>query len=322
MGVFDQASSVGSGGLEIFGGNSPLAQIGNTVVNEGISYARANIKSDKLPYFDAVLGAASGYQSQGWAGAVGSILNSGLLNKLVPKSLRNSRWFDSSPLTANLSMQEVQRLVMLAYATEHARKNLWLISISDYSATIGGSLTNMIGNAVGKAVGNAAGANWGGVAKQAVNQAINAVPIMNALSNKGGGMTDTYNFLATDVSYTPFAIEADQHNIGSAIVDGVKSSAKAEISITTMDDEKGTIKRFFKNKASQIVHPDGTVGVTADGLVSIRILHAFVSDSTNKGGFEEEIICRPVSVDYELSRREDAMQEFTMRFEQTDTFVR
>lgn len=331
MGIFDQvAAQRSSGGFNLFSGNSPLAQIGNRVANEAVSYARSTMSQNNLPYFDAINSAVNGYIDKGLVGAVGAVVNSGLLTKLTTGAFSANRWTSHSKLHARLSMAEVQRLVMLAHATEHAHKNLWLLRIEPYSANVKQSLTDMISGAVSHSVGNAVGgqfgSDWGDIAtsatKQAVNNAINSTPILNALSNKGGGMTNIHNMLATNVSYTPFSIEGEPYQVGSAIIDNAKSSAKAELSISSMDDEQGTIKRWFKDMASRVIHTDGTVGVSSEGLVKITMLHAFISDHTNQGGFEESIICRPVSLDYELDRRADELQEFTMRFEQTDTFVR
>lgn len=327
MGIFDEVSSSGSGGgLSLFSGNSPLAQIGNAVVNQGIQYAASRVSTNNLPLFNAGLGTVTNLMNGNYVGAFNSVVNSGVLSRLVG-SKKVPRWLQKSPLTAHLSMEELQRIYMLSYAIEHARKNLWLINISPYSAgsgilgSLGSAISRAAGNKVSDMVGGKIGNALGQVTTQAVKFAIANNPITSGLNEMGGGVTANFNMLATNVSYTPFSIESEQYNVGSAIIDGARSSQKAEISITTMDDEQGTIKKFFKQKASEIIHKDGTVGVLSDGLVQIRVLHAFVSDNTNQGGFEETIICRPVSIDYDLDRRTDEMQEFTMRFEQTDTFI-
>lgn len=330
MGIFDNVRSKGtsSGGLDLFG-SSPLGRIGNTLVNQGVKVAASKMSNDKLPFLNAAVQLAKGgVNPENVASAVGSVINSGVLNRFAPglkSGYSKNHWLASSPLTAKLSQEEVRRLIMLSYAIEHARKNLWILNISPYSGSAFGSLSGMISNAIGGALSSNIGGNWGraagAMATTAINHAINAIPVVNALGEQGGGITSNFNMLATEINYTPFSIEADQYNVGSAIIDGVKSSQQAEISITTMDDEQGTIKRFFKQQASAMIHKDGTVGVLLDGLVEIRVLHAFVSDNTNQGGFEETIIARPVGIEYDFSRREDALQEFTMRFIQTDTFI-
>lgn len=330
MGIFDNVRSKGtsSGGLDLFG-SSPLGRIGNTLVNQGVKVAASKMSNDKLPFLNAAVQLANGgFNPENVASAVGSVINSGVLNRFAP-SLKSgysqNHWLASSPLTAKLSQEEVRRLIMLSYAIEHARKNLWILNISPYSGSSFGSLSGMISNAIGGALSSNFGNGWGkaagAIATTAINHAINAMPVVNALGEQGGGITSNFNMLATEINYTPFSIEADQYNVGSAIIDGVKSAQQAEISITTMDDEQGTIKRFFKQQASAMIHKDGTVGVLLDGLVEIRVLHAFVSDNTNQGGFEETIIARPIGIEYDFSRREDALQEFTMRFIQTDTFI-
>lgn len=328
MGIFDEVGSKGSGAMDLFG-DSPLGKIGNTLVNQGVKIAASKMSSDKLPFLNgAVQLINGGFNAENVANVVGSIINSNVLNKFIPGLIGSDSskfWLASSPLTAKLSQEEVKRLIMLSYATEQARKNLWLLNISPYSGSAFGSLSGMISQAVGSELSSSIGGAWGkaagSITTTAINHAINSIPVLNALGEQGGGITSNFNMLATEINYTPFSIEADQYNVGSAIIDGVKSSQQAEISITTMDDEQGTIKRFFKQQASAMIHKDGTVGVLLDGLVQIRILHAFVNDATNNGGFEETIIARPVGIEYDFSRREDAMQEFTMRFVQTDTFI-
>ncbi|THA06726.1 hypothetical protein [Rodentibacter pneumotropicus] len=330
MGIFDNVGSKGasSGGLNLFG-NSPLGRIGNTLVNQGLKVAASKISSDKLPLLNAATQLVNGrFNPENVASAVGSVINSGVLNRFAPgmrSSYTKNHWLATSPLTAKLSQEEVRRLIMLSYAIEHARKNLWILNIAPYSGSSFNSLSRMISNAISSTLSSSVDGVWGraagSIASTAINHAINATPIVNALGEQGGGIMSNFNMLATEVNYSPFSIEAEQYNVGAAIVDGVKSSQQAEISITTMDDEQGTIKRFFKQQASAMIHKDGTVGILLDGLVQIRVLHAFVSDNTNNGGFEETIIARPVSIEYDFNRREDAMQEFTMRFIQTDTFI-
>lgn len=169
--------------------------------------------------------------------------------------------------------------------------------------SLGDGISKVVENTVGKYASGQFGQNLSQMAGKATKMAIAASPLTSFLNEMGGGITSNFNLLATNVNYTPFSIESENRNVGAAIIDGVRSSQKAEITITTMDDEQGTIKKWFKAKASQAVHADGTVGVLTDSLIQIRILHAFVSDNTNMNGFEETIICRPVSVEYEFGDR-------------------
>lgn len=319
MGIFDKSITgvSGSGGLSLFD-NSPLGQIGNALVNQGISYAKSKAGLNNVPYINAAVNALNG----DYVGAFNNIVNS----RAVSKVLGGSR-YAASNLMAGLSLEEMQRIVLESFHTNHARKNLWLINISDYSASsglsksLGGMLGNVVSNVVGKSVGGNLGKNLSAIAGQATKMAIASNPLTSGLNEVGGGITSNFNMLATNLSYTPFSIESSNHNVGAAIVDAVRSAQKAEISITTMDDEQGVIKKWFKQKASSAVHADGTVGVLADSLIQIRVLHAFVSDNTNMNGFEETLIVRPAGVEYEFDRREDGVQEFTLRFEQTDTFI-
>lgn len=319
MGLFDETVTSSSGtNLQIFSGNTPLAHIGNAVANQGLQYAKAKVSTNNLPYFNAAVNLASG----DYMGAFNSVVNSTMLNRLF----KNRR--GATPISAGLSLEEVQRIVMTSHHLDQVRKNLFLINVSDYSAksgltrSLGSALSNVVSSVVSAGVGGKLGQNLSQMAGQATKMLIASNPITSGLNEIGGGITSNFNLLATNVSYTPIQIESEVRNVGAALVDGVKSAGKAEISITTMDTEQGFIKNWFKQKSSQAIHADGTVGVLADSLVQIRILHGFVSDNTNNGGFEEVIICRPVGVDYEFDRLSEEMQTFTMRFEQTDTFIR
>lgn len=324
MGIFDRTS------------HTPLGQLGNQIVNTGLRFAKSKVATNKMPYFNAAVGALNGgLMSGNWQGALESagnaFINSGGIANLFKSNPHSvvGRWLNKNPLHANLTMAEVQDIAMQIHHLSHVRKNLFLISITPYSGSVTGNfgkaLSNRIstiaGNSVGGLIGGKIGGFATGIVKQAVNSAMHNIPIINSIMEQGGGISAIHNLLATDISYTPFSLDSEQWNVGASIIDGVKSSQQSEITITTYDDDQGSIKHFFKQLASDVVHKDGTVGVQADGLVEIRILHGFVSNGSNLNGFEETFVCRPVSTDYELSRKDDNLQEIQLRFIQTDTFI-
>ncbi|MDQ7977143.1 hypothetical protein QYH69_07770 [Paraburkholderia sp. SARCC-3016] len=130
-----------------------------------------------------------------------------------------------------------------------------------------------------------------------------------------------FNMFVTDLDYAPATISGDKHRIGSASMDSVGGFEPIEMRMTAIDDVIGTIKTWMQYKCSLVTNADGTVGVPFDYLLKIRVLHSFITDASNQGGYEDEYIMRPVSVSSSLSRREDAIQEVQLAFTQFDTFI-
>ncbi|KGQ44480.1 hypothetical protein [Gallibacterium anatis] len=310
-------------------------QIAGIAVNTGAGILSTKMSTDKLPLLNKGVSIAQAFMKKGdITDALDSAVNSGLINDLVKRSSPYHKLMGdylNSQLHARLPIKEVERITALAFAIEHARKNLFLVNISPYPVSVNSLLGNLSG-AIGGVVGNKISGMLGGsrianiagkATSQLISSTINSIPILGSeLSGaNGGGITSMINMLATDLTYSLITLEGEQYNIGSSVVDAPKSGQPVDVTITTMDDEYGTIKRCFEKWATNTVRTDGTVGVMAERLLMIRILHAFVGDSTNLGGYDKTIIARPVGVEYDLSRREQAMEEFTMRFIQTDTFI-
>lgn len=131
------------------------------------------------------------------------------------------------------------------------------------------------------------------------------------------------NLFATDVSYSPVTITGDTVKIGSAQVDNVQGSERVEIKVTTMDDITGAVKRWFEERASRVAHADGTFGLPIDYLMRAEITHACIGPEAD--GFQvaktDKFIVRPGSMDYEKSRRDDALEEISFTLVQFDTFT-
>jgi hypothetical protein len=130
-----------------------------------------------------------------------------------------------------------------------------------------------------------------------------------------------FNLFVTDLDYAPATISGDKHRVGSASMDSVGGFEPVEMRMTAIDDVIGTIKSWMQYKCALVTNADGTVGVPMDYLVKIRVLHSFITDDSNTGGYEDTFIMRPVSVSSSLSRREDAVQEVQLAFTQFDTFI-
>jgi hypothetical protein len=131
----------------------------------------------------------------------------------------------------------------------------------------------------------------------------------------------SFNLFVTDIEYAPATISGDKHRIGSASMDSVGGFEPIEMRIAAIDDIIGTIKTWMQYKCALVANADGTVGVPIQYLVKIRVLHSFITDDSNTGGYEDTYLMRPVSVSSSLSRRDDAVQEVQLTFTQFDTFI-
>lgn len=137
--------------------------------------------------------------------------------------------------------------------------------------------------------------------------------------------TDAIRLLALDVSYNGRTIAAEKVNIGSAVMDRPTGSESTELSITTMDDESGTLKRWFEGKLAQVVRPDGTFGVPAEYQVDIEIVHGIASSDINQKfvarAYRALLTMRPVGIQHELSRRDQGPEEIQMTFTSVDSWT-
>ena len=134
-----------------------------------------------------------------------------------------------------------------------------------------------------------------------------------------GDFSSTFNLFCTDIEHNPISISGEKAKVGSAFVDIVNGSDPDELRITTLDDKKGTLKKWFEQHAAAAAARDGTVGVPGTYAITFTIKHAFVGTTS---GFKSRGLFRAASYDVSLSRREDALEEVQMTFTQIDTFMR
>lgn len=146
---------------------------------------------------------------------------------------------------------------------------------------------------------------------------------MLRIRNLNGGTSLDINLFAVDVSYSAYAVQGDAVMIGSGSFDNVTNSERTEMRVTTMDNEYGEVKRWFKERHDVMCRADGTFGLPIEYLFRVDVLHAFSDESVEDAetGMKETFIMRPGTMDIDLSRREDAMQEIQMTFVQWDTFA-
>ncbi|ABO60616.1 hypothetical protein LA345_39015 (plasmid) [Burkholderia vietnamiensis] len=152
------------------------------------------------------------------------------------------------------------------------------------------------------------------------------VEILDFYPDQGGTQGQSsglFNLFATNISIGPLTISGEGRAIGAGVMDVIHGSERTEMRITTLDDSYGSIKRWFQTRCDLLAHSDGTFGVPADYLVQVRILHAAINDDVMQryGGYEEKYIMRCGSLETELNRAEDGMQEIQMSFVQFDSFM-
>jgi hypothetical protein len=142
------------------------------------------------------------------------------------------------------------------------------------------------------------------------------------LTSNLSNLADRFNLFATELEYEPFNVAGEKHRIGGAVADSVQGAEPVELRLTTLDDQTGTLKRWFANHHEAVARRDGTVGLPGTYAVKIKVVHSFITRDSNKGGYEDVGLFRPVNLAVSLSRREDGLQELQMSFTQLDTFMR
>lgn len=205
----------------------------------------------------------------------------------------------------------------------------------------GGILTALESGLAGDALGNllsgqssqgrywsAANMLYGGItpseAKRIYQEAIDAgrakknLFLLKVQSALVGDFSHEFNLFCTDIERGYGEVSGGKVRAGGAQLDTLTQREPATLRITTMDDRRGTLKRWFEDHIAAVAAQDGSFGVPADYAIVFTIQHAFVGDV---GAFAGRMLCRAQSCETSLSRREDAMEELQMTFTQLDTFM-
>lgn len=132
-----------------------------------------------------------------------------------------------------------------------------------------------------------------------------------------------FNLFATAISFSPVTISGDATQIGSASMDRVHGRELVQMRITTLDNVAGDIKTWFKTRADGAVRRDGTFGVPADYLVKVRLIQAAINDDVRAkfGGHDDSYVMRCASIENEMQRGEQGLQELQLSFTQFDSFA-
>lgn len=141
----------------------------------------------------------------------------------------------------------------------------------------------------------------------------------NGASRDLGSM---WNMLATDVTFGPATMPGEAVSVGGANIDKLTGTERTEVRITTLDDSRGSIKRWFLGKAAQVADSDGSFGLPVDYLVKVRITHmAPTNQGSDDARLRHVFLMRPGTIEFELSRTEAALESLQMSFVQFDTFM-
>lgn len=227
----------------------------------------------------------------------------------------------ASPMLGGLSLAQAQAIYERTQSMSKARKNLFFLRVWERTPPegvyqpqpTGGSLSiSRIGPAAGSIVSGA----LAGVA---------AALGVNGLGGNSiaGVATSSFDMLAMDVSYGTSLI-SDHVQLGGTFIDRPTGRNPTELQITTMDDEAGTLKRWFEAKIEQVAHTDGTFGLPIDYLVKMEIVHAVPSEEVEgweTAAYRKTVLLRPESMQVDLSRREQALMEHQLVLRQFDPYM-
>lgn len=136
-----------------------------------------------------------------------------------------------------------------------------------------------------------------------------------------GDFSHTFNMFCTGLDFAPITLSGQRHTIGSASADSLTQSEAVELNITTYDDEQGTIRRWMQKHAEAAAPSDGTVGVPGRYAIRFKMVHAFITRESNKGGYEEIGLFRPQNLAVSMNRSGDEAEERQLTFTQLDTFM-
>lgn len=213
-----------------------------------------------------------------------------------------------NPLLGGYSRKEVQKLTNKAIRTAYAKNNLFLVRLIDpnYPTRSG---------------------------------KVMAFPDDFDASQEPDRVWDLF---AMGVSYNPIAITGDAVKLGLLHSDSIQQSERVEIRMTFFDNAKGTIKRYLLAKKKQMINADGTGNVPDSYVLGLTIIHldqtagavniGFAEKQKRVGIYDEqaqirdsytkhEYVVRVSSLDIDLNKREESLQELQVTFTEVDPFM-
>jgi hypothetical protein len=228
------------------------------------------------------------------------------------------------PLLGGVTLSKARDIYKQLSEARIARKNLFFIHVVDdnppdlgisprAAASPGGDTLAGRLDAARNAVSSAVSGGLGGIIAGALGSA--ASPSTNG---DDPSTSFLFNMFATNVSYGGNTMTGERTHFGAVSADRITGTEPVDLQITTMDDEVGTLKRWFDGKFKQAAHDDGTFGLPGEYCVEFHIYQAV--PERDERAYKFYGVMRPQSIQHDLSRGDQAMQEIQMTFQQFDTF--
>ena len=298
MAIFDTIKAKVQGGTGALKNiNADIGNAGETIAGKVKTGANAVLNNDAVKTgIGAVNQVNNLYQNvKGLVGAAKSFLEDPY--QIVP-----------NPLLGGYSRKETQKLANRALKTAYAKNNLFLVRLTDRNYPTRAGKVKFFPNEFDS-------------------------------SEKPQQIWDLF---AMGVSYNPIAITGDAVKIGFLQGDSIQQSERVEIRMTFFDNTIGTIKRYLMAKKKQMINSDGTGNTPNNYFFNLQIIHldqtvgaqeiGFGSNRKRIGIFDEdtlirdsyfknEYLVRVGSLDIDLNKREDSLQELQVTFVEVDPFM-
>lgn len=294
MGVFDTVKAKVQGATgQLYSANNALSQSEDGALSAASSGLGKVLNNDYVKTGLGAFNQATGLMDnvKGLIGAAKSFLADPY--QVVP-----------NPLLGGYSRKETQKLAQLAFKTAYAKNNLFLVRFGDKHYPMRKP-------------------------KGEIRDFSTGLPDEVRVS---------WDLLAMGVSFNPIAITGDAVKLGLLQGDSIQQSERVEIRMTFFDNAHGTIKRYLSEKKKQMVNRDGTGNPPSSYVLEILIIHldqtvgrtmiggkpigVFDLDELTDGSYiQHRYQVRVSTLDIDLNKREDSLQELQVTFTEVDPFM-
>jgi hypothetical protein len=207
-----------------------------------------------------------------------------------------------NPLLGGYSRKETQKQAQLAFKTAYAKNNLFLVRLLDKNYPYTKTIT------------------------------------LNSENGLPDSARHLWDLLAVGVSFNPIAITGDAVKLGMLQGDSIQQSERVEVRMTLLDTAQGDIKRYLSAKKKQMINRDATANPPNDYVLEMLIIHIDQTLGRTKIGEkyigvynESELLeksytkhryqVRVSTLDIDLNKREDSLQELQVTFTEVDPFM-
>jgi hypothetical protein len=292
MGVFDTVKAKVQGATgQLYSANNALGQSEDGALSAASSGLGKVLNNDYVKTGLGAFNQATGLMDnvKGLIGAAKSFLADPY--QVVP-----------NPLLGGYSRKETQKQAQLAFKTAYAKNNLFLVRLFDKNYPYTKTIT----------------------------------------FNSENGLPDSarhlWDLLAMGVSFNPIAITGDAVKLGMLQGDSIQQSERVEVRMTLLDTAQGDIKRYLSAKKKQMINKDATANPPSDYVLEMLIIHIDQTIGRTKiggkyiGVYDElELLeknytkhrykVRVSTLDIDLNKREDSLQELQVTFTEVDPFM-